>query len=37
MSKKIAFVFKGVNPYFWPKNANFFLFKFDLNKPRNNA
>ena len=23
--KKIAFFLKGVNPCFWPKNANFFL------------
>ena len=23
--KKIAFSLKGVNPCFWPKNANFFL------------
>ena len=34
--QKIAFFFKGVNPC-WPKNFNFLLFKFDLNKPRNNA
>ena len=36
-SKKSLF-FQGVKPCFWPKNANFFsLFKFDQNKPRNNA
>ena len=34
--KKTHFFFKGVNQCFWPKNANF-LFKFDQNKPRNNA
>ena len=24
--KKIAFFLEGVNPCFWPKNANFFLY-----------
>ena len=35
--KNHIFFFKGVNPCFWPKNANFFKFKFDQNKPKNNA
>ena len=35
-AKNHIFFFKGVNQCFWPKNANF-LFKFDQNKPRNNA
>ena len=36
-SKKSHFFFKGVNPYFWPKNAIFSLFPFGQNKTRNNA
>ena len=36
-SKKSLFFFKGVNPYFWPKNTIISLFRFDQNKTRNNA
>ena len=32
-SKKIAFFLKGVNPCFWPKNANFFSL-FTIDKKR---
>ena len=36
-NSKTSHFFKGVNLYFWPKNAIFSLFRFDQNKTRNNA
>ena len=34
---KTRIFFKGVNPWFWPKNAIFSLFGFDQNNTKNNA
>ena len=36
-SPKNRIFFKGVNRYFWPKNALFSLFRFDKNETRNNT